>query len=138
MSDTFDLDLIPGLGQQNQLTPRNSCLRILNGPRAGLELALDDVRMVIGRNDPPQVTVPIDLTACELGEEPMISRRHAEVHWIQGRIYLVDLGSRNGTRINGHPVILQEDAKISMPVELHLEDCITLADLELRLVRRDG
>lgn len=45
----------------------------------------------IGREDP-----------CELRlDDPHISRRHAEVRFVQGRWWLVDLGSRNGTRLDG-------------------------------------
>jgi hypothetical protein len=31
----------------------------------------------------------------------LLSRRHARIFYEQGDIYLVDLGSRNGTRLNG-------------------------------------
>ncbi|MBF0178090.1 MAG: FHA domain-containing protein [Magnetococcales bacterium] len=115
----------------------NASLRVLNGPGKGRTFALDQSRMVMGRNDPPQVVVQIDLTPCELGEEPMVSRRHAELHWIQGKLYLVDLGSRNGTEVNGKPLQIQEGAKISEPVELPPGSHIKLADLELKLLRQE-
>lgn len=39
---------------------------------------------------------------CELVlDDPHISRRHAEVRYEQGRWWLQDLGSRNGTRMDG-------------------------------------
>ena len=42
---------------------------------------------------------------CELRlDDPCISRRHAEVRYEQGRWWLVDLGSRNGTRMDGRRV----------------------------------
>lgn len=42
---------------------------------------------------------------CELRiEDPRISRRHAEVCFEQGRWWLVDCGSRNGTRLDGRLV----------------------------------
>ncbi len=45
----------------------------------------------IGREEP-----------CELRfDDPHISRRHVEVCWEQGNWWLVDLGSRNGTRLDG-------------------------------------
>ncbi len=45
----------------------------------------------IGREPPCELTL----------DDPHISRRHAEVRYEQGRWWLVDLGSRNGTRLNG-------------------------------------
>lgn len=49
---------------------------------------------VIGRDEP-----------CELWlDDPHISRRHAEIRREQGRWWLLDLGSRNGTRLDGKPV----------------------------------
>jgi hypothetical protein len=42
---------------------------------------------------------------CELRlDDPCISRRHAEVRYEQGHWWLVDLGSRNGTRLDGRRV----------------------------------
>jgi hypothetical protein len=42
---------------------------------------------------------------CELQlDDPLISRRHAEVRFEQGRWWLVDLQSRNGTRLDGQLV----------------------------------
>ncbi len=41
-------------------------------------------------------------TPCELMlDDPHISRRHVEVRYEQGRWWLVDMGSRNGTRLDG-------------------------------------
>jgi len=43
--------------------------------------------------------------ACELQlDDPLISRRHAEVRFEHGRWWLVDLQSRNGTRLDGQLV----------------------------------
>lgn len=33
-----------------------------------------------------------------------VSRRHAQLRYLDGRICIADLGSSNGTRVNGHPV----------------------------------
>lgn len=45
----------------------------------------------IGREPPCELTL----------DDPHISRRHVEVRYEQGRWWLVDMGSRNGTRLNG-------------------------------------
>jgi len=71
--------------------------RLLCGPKlalgnvAGPSMAFRGDRMVIGR-DP----------TCELQlDYPMISWRHAELTREGGRIYVRDLGSRNGTYVDG-------------------------------------
>jgi anti-anti-sigma factor len=37
-------------------------------------------------------------------DDPSVSRRHAQILYRDGRYYLVDLGSSNGTTLNGRPV----------------------------------
>jgi hypothetical protein len=37
-------------------------------------------------------------------QDPNVSRRHAMIYWDQGRVFLKDLGSTNGTLLNGRPV----------------------------------
>jgi pSer/pThr/pTyr-binding forkhead associated (FHA) protein len=36
---------------------------------------------------------------------PVISRRHCALSLREGRVWIEDLGSRNGTRLNGQPVV---------------------------------
>jgi len=61
------------------------------GAAAGGQVTLQGSRMTIGR-DP----------ACEcVLDYPMVSWRHAEVSRDGGGIYVTDLGSRNGTYVNG-------------------------------------
>jgi hypothetical protein len=50
--------------------------------------------VTIGRM--PDCTVPL--------ADPNVSRRHAEIRRDGDRVFLVDLGSTNGTRVNGAPV----------------------------------
>jgi sigma-B regulation protein RsbU (phosphoserine phosphatase) len=69
--------------------------------------------MVIGRS--PEVDVVID--------SPGASRRHAEVVCDGARWLLRDLGSRNGTLVNG---------VLSQQVELHHGDVVTIADVTIR------
>jgi pSer/pThr/pTyr-binding forkhead associated (FHA) protein len=43
--------------------------------------------------------------ACDLWlSDPMVSRRHCALWLHNGRVWVVDLGSRNGTRLNGEPL----------------------------------
>jgi len=56
---------------------------------------------LIGRNDPKSgIFVEIDLTS--LAAEPkVISRKHAQIEQEGDRFYLEDVGSTNGTKLNG-------------------------------------
>jgi len=48
----------------------------------------------IGRWDGSDIVIP----------DPEASRRHAQIRRDAGRYVLVDLGSKNGTLVNGHPI----------------------------------
>lgn len=37
-------------------------------------------------------------------DNPGVSRRHAAVYWSNGKVVLEDLGSTNGTMVNGYPI----------------------------------
>jgi pSer/pThr/pTyr-binding forkhead associated (FHA) protein len=37
-------------------------------------------------------------------DEPLLSRRHLEIGWRDGALWATDLGSRNGSRVNGTPL----------------------------------
>lgn len=59
------------------------------------ELGANHPRLVLGR-DPEAVNL--------LSHDPSVSRRHAEVFMDQGRAFIRDMGSSNGTWVNGTPV----------------------------------
>jgi len=65
-------------------------LILLNGPERGRRWSLDRERYVIGREPEADIVVP----------DRRISRRHAEIVRQQGRYFLRDLGSKNGTYLN--------------------------------------
>lgn len=106
MRTVFGSDPIPGVDSQGapHLTPENTELCVLNGPKAGRSFPLREMRLVIGRNDLPAITVDVDLTECELGTPAMVSRRHAELQWIEGSLHIIDLGSTNGTFVDDKPL----------------------------------
>jgi pSer/pThr/pTyr-binding forkhead associated (FHA) protein len=54
--------------------------------------------MVIGRADAPGVQVPIR-------GDPYVSRQHAEIVEVEGGWAVRDLGSTNGTTVNGAPLV---------------------------------
>ena len=63
---------------------------------------------MIGRNDPKSgIFVEIDLAS--LVDDPkIISRKHAQIEQEGDRFYLVDLGSVNGTKLNGQRITPKE------------------------------
>lgn len=67
--------------------------------------------------------------SCELFiDDPLVSRRHAEVRFEDGRWWVIDLGSRNGTRLDAQPV----DRALLPPVcTLQFYDLAPLLHLEL-------
>lgn len=67
---------------------------------------------LIGRNDPKSgIFVEIDLTAL-VSDPKIISRKHAQIEQEGDRFYLVDLGSVNGTKLNGQRLTPREKKPI--------------------------
>ena len=64
------------------------------GPLAGRRFALERETTLIGRGEDCDVRI----------DDPLASRRHAAVRREPWRYVLEDLGSRNGTLVNGEPV----------------------------------
>ena len=87
-------------------------LIVESGPGAGERIAVD-TNSILGRGD-----VAIKLEGAE------ISRRHAQIDPVAGSLMLTDLGSVNGTIVNGR--------RIDRPVVLVHGDSIELGDVVLR------
>lgn len=136
MSSGFGRGPIPGFASatDDELTPERTRLKLLTGPQAGREYALKGLKTVVGRNDPPQVMVDIDLTELELGETPVVSRRHAEFTWAAGELLLTDLGSTNGTQLNGEPLKGETPRQPSPQAVIKAGDRIVFANLEFEVV----
>jgi len=84
------------------------------GLRPGTRLPLEPVT-VIGRH--PSCTIRLD--------DAFVSTEHAQLTWEQGRWWITDLKSTNGTRVNGKPV--------TAPTGLRYGDVIELGDVRLVL-----
>jgi pSer/pThr/pTyr-binding forkhead associated (FHA) protein len=84
----------------------------------------------VGRSDPPDYTPQIDLTPCELGAVYAVSRRHAELYWADGKLWLADLGSRNGTLLDGRLLTGPGPRQPTPPLEVKAGSVITFANLE--------
>jgi hypothetical protein len=94
------------------------------GSLAGQKVAIDKQSVIIGRGG---ADVDCDITL----PERQVSRQHAEIYLDQGQYYLRDLGSKNGTYLNGQPVTEQ--------VELRDNDAIQIALCErIRFIGTDA
>jgi pSer/pThr/pTyr-binding forkhead associated (FHA) protein len=73
-------------------------LRIVEPPeRRGETFALRD-ELTVGRGGGCGIVL----------DDTFVSQVHARVFWRDGEAYVEDLGSRNGTLLNGHPVLSPE------------------------------
>jgi len=122
MSSDFGIDSIPTA----QLTPDTAHIFLVNNPE--LRFPLNQLRTVIGRNDPPTIIVDLDLTTYDLNNPPSISRRHAEIQWVNGKLQIVDLDSTNGTFVDGKKL------SPKTPVTIQVGSRIKLGNLELEAI----
>jgi hypothetical protein len=99
------------------MPPDDASLVIQEGAGAGSELPVDG-EVILGRE---QATADLVL------EDPGVSRRHARVLPHNGGVIVEDLGSSNGTYVNGH--------RISGPLELDTGDQLQLGDTLVGLRR---
>lgn len=121
---------------QPPLTTDTAQLKLLNGPRAESRFPLKLVKTVIGRNDPANdITVDIDLTDCEIDSNaPNISRRQAEIFWVEGDLQIVDLKSNNGTFVDGQKLSPLTPDKPHAPVSLKRGSKVKLGNLEFEVI----
>lgn len=84
-----------GQGQALRDAPRACALLLepLSHPDLG-EIRIVDSLFAVGRTETPFDGYPAELTAT-------LSRRHARIFCEGGEVYVADLGSRNGTTVNG-------------------------------------
>lgn len=68
------------------------------------EYRFDQDKVLIGRSRSNDLTL--------LNEQRAVSRQHAEIHREPGHFKLVDLGSKNTTRLNGQPLIPGQSAPL--------------------------
>lgn len=69
-------------------------LEVVKGPAAGTRILVEGA-LVVGRGESGVGT---------LGEDAELSRRHASISVRDGTVLVEDLGSTNGTQVNGHDV----------------------------------
>lgn len=98
------------LGLRRQSGTRRSGSRIVvlrSDSQAGLDFTVDDA-VVLGRS--PEADIVI--------EDPYASEFHLRLNTKEGRLVLSDLGSTNGTYVNGR--------RVSTPVDLRRGDAVQI------------
>lgn len=90
-------------------------IRILNGKQSGQALPLRDGKHIVGRSSQSDIQL----------DSPEVSKQHAELIVSQGMVSVRDLGSSNGTFVNGIQVRQQK---------LKAEDKVSFHDIILELV----
>ena len=114
------------------LFPVNAGLRLLTGPKRGMEFSLSAASTKVGRASDG---VSIDLSESD-PDANEISREHAIFQWVGRKLQLVDLGSTNGTFLNGSRVASLEANKPSKPCDLMPNDRIIFACVEAEIIIR--
>ena len=96
--------------------PSGASIRVLRGFYEGLEIPVDRDWLVIGRGRSADLVL----------SEPTISRAHAAIGYESGEFFVQDLGSTNGTGVNG-----RREPRIA----LENGDEVQLGKLALRFTR---
>lgn len=106
-----------------QITPK-PCLEVLIGQVKGKKYRFNKRgSTIIGRSG-----TGIDLSEQEFNSvSPVVSKKHAELFWEEGKLFVKDIHSTNGTFVNNTK--LTDDNKI----ELYNEDQILIANIELKV-----
>jgi pSer/pThr/pTyr-binding forkhead associated (FHA) protein len=71
---------------------------------AGIELVVDDGATIATRRLGRRILVGRDPSADVRIDDPRVSRLHARIEMRDDGVYVEDLGSRNGTLVDGEPV----------------------------------
>jgi S1-C subfamily serine protease len=96
-------------------------LIVLTGPAAERRIEVEaEQRFVIGRDDACNLTL----------DDTKVSRRHAYLQEVDGAVEVGDLGSSNGTFVNGR--------RIERPVRLAAGDSLRIGGSTLRIEPGDG
>jgi len=75
---------------------------VVRGGRLGREFPVTEAEVMIGRWDAERGIFP-DIDLDEEDPEAKVSRRHARIFYRDGRFWIEDLGSLNGTFVNRGP-----------------------------------
>ena len=96
--------------------PRAS-LVVRQGAQAGTTYHITSAEAFIGREEETEISV----------RDPEVSRKHARISWQSGDYVVEDLGSTNGTFLNGKRI------RPHLTYALREDDVLQLGGLELRV-----
>lgn len=111
--------LSPTMSETTQSSPRpreNAMLVLQRGAEAGRRWPLDRTRPItVGRSEECDIHLP----------DRQVSRVHARVTWVEDGYEIVDMGSKNGTHVNGQevrdtPFRLQDGDEIQIALRFKL------------------
>lgn len=122
---SFGHGAVPG----SRLHPDRAVLELGDPPT---RVSLGSPRLLVGRSDPPLHRVDLDLAPWDAATPRTVSRLHAELLWVDGLLHVRDLGSRNGTKINGE--LLPRTPTPTEPHPLQAGDRITFGGIEARVL----
>ncbi len=73
----------------------------------GIELTLPaGTKLIVGRHDKSATAIIPDVDLARFDAENLgVSRQHMELSWRSGLIYVTDMGSTNGTLLNGQRLV---------------------------------
>jgi len=105
-----------------ELAPVESecCIVQIHGPELGKKYALQEYEFTIGREEGNHIVVDLD----------NVSRRHAMIIRRQGRMFVKDLGSTNGTYLN--------DAEVTQETPLRSGDLIKVGGSIFKFLTGDN
>ncbi|MEN8171327.1 MAG: FHA domain-containing protein [Chloroflexota bacterium] len=75
-------------------------LTISNGPNSGQIFQLEKIETILGRDEKADFVL----------SDPAVSRRHTRITWRENRYWIEDLGSSNGTFLNGVRLVAEAAA----------------------------
>jgi len=100
-----------------QAKEAQACLIVIRGDRPGHKYPLHQDSLIMGRDPSTDISL----------NDPSISRKHAEITQKDGKVFIADLGSSNGTSINsrkltaGEKVLLAKEDIIQLGQSLVLK-----------------
>jgi pSer/pThr/pTyr-binding forkhead associated (FHA) protein len=119
---------LPGLGASSGSGSQVYLWVTFTGRRFSLPLRGE---VVVGRYDPIVGSIPdIDLAKEEEAAQ-VVARRHVKILARQGRHYVEDMGSANGTKLNGTPLKIGDRGLLDLGDHLWLGGCVLVYDVEL-------
>lgn len=101
--DTIIIQLLEGHRNVNPAVGRIARLWLLDltGEHVERVYELSDEQVIVGRRD--------DCAVCLSGNT--ISRRHTQIRHLDGQYFIADLGSTNGTLLNGEALVGEEQLR---------------------------